>query len=90
MTDINLLKKLQDEYNEGQDFIRNRKLRQVNQLALLNNLNRGDQNIASTTLFSLFNRVHSSLYSDVLTVKFIPPEDSDYKKTETLNKLQVH
>lgn len=90
MQDLHLLRRLQDEYNEGQDFIRNRKLRQVNQLALLNNLNRGDQNIASTTLFSLFNRVHSSLYSDVLTVKFIPPEDSDYKKTEVLNKLQVN
>lgn len=79
---------LQDQYQEGADFLRPRKQRQVRQLVLFNNLQRGDENIASTTMFSLFNRVHSSLYSDVLTVKFIPPEDSDYKKTEVLNKLQ--
>jgi len=79
---------LNDFYREGFDFISLRKTRQVSQLNLFNNLQRGDENIASTTLFSLFNRVHSSLYSDVITVKFIPPEDSDYKKTEVLNKLQ--
>jgi hypothetical protein len=82
------VKNLADYYAEGQDFLRPRKERQVRQLVLLNNLQRGDQNIASTTLFSLFNRLHSSLYSDVLTVKFIPTEDSDYKKVELLNKLQ--
>ena len=84
----NELRQLRDQYSEGYDFLSARKIRQVAQLGLMNNLQRGDQNISSTTLFSLFNRVHSSLYSDVITVKFIPPEDSDNKKTETLNKLQ--
>lgn len=85
-----LLKTLESQYNEGQDFLRSRKTRQVKQLALMNNLQRGDEKIASTMLPSLFNRVHSSLYSDVPTVRFVPPDDTDFKKTEALNKLQVN
>lgn len=83
-----ILKQIQDYYTEGSNFLRSRKQRQVKQLILFNNLQRGDQNIASTTLFSLFNRVHSTLYSDVITVKFISTETADYRKTEVLNKLQ--
>ena len=84
------IKELQDDYLEGQSFLRSRKERQVSQLVLFNNLQRGEQNIASTTLFSLFNRVHSSLYSDVMTIKFLPTADSDNQKVEVLDKLQKH
>ena len=81
---------LRDQFEEGRDFLQQRKQRQVSQLNLFNNLQRGDENISSTSLFSLFNRIHSGLYSDVISVRFIPPEDTDYKKTEALNKLQIN
>jgi hypothetical protein len=83
----NLLNRVMTEYNEGQDYLRSKKLKQVQQLILYNNLMRDDQSISSSMLPSFFNRVFSNLYSDVLQTTFMPTEDSDYKKTETLNKL---
>ena len=83
----NLLNRVMTEYNEGQDFLRSKKLKQVQQLILYNNLMRDEQSISSSMLPSFFNRVFSNLYSDVLQTTFMPTEDSDYKKTETLNKL---
>jgi len=83
----NLLNRVMMEYNEGQDALRSKKLKQVDQLVLLNNLQRDEQSIGSTMLLSFFNRVFSNLYSDVLQTIFMPTEDSDYKRTETLNKL---
>jgi hypothetical protein len=82
-----LCNRVQTEYEEGQNLLRAKKLKQVQQLILFNNLMRDEQTIASTMLPSFFNRVFSNLYSDVLQTTFMPAEDSDYKKTETLNKL---
>lgn len=83
-----LLTQVQMEYNEGQDYLRDKKLRQVQQLVLLNNLARNEQTIAATTLFTFFNRVFSNLYSDVLQLRYYPSEDSDFRKIEVLSKLQ--
>jgi hypothetical protein len=84
----NILNRVMTEYNEGQDYLRAKKLKWVQQLILMNNLARDEQSISSSMLPSFFNRVFSNLYSDVLQTTFMPAEDSDYKKTETLNKLQ--
>lgn len=80
----------QDEYEEGQNFLRQKKLRQVNQLILMNNLKRGDQNISSTTLFNYFTKIFGNLYDDSIGVRFIGSEDSDHKRTELLNKLALN
>lgn len=61
-------------YQESFNFLQARKKRQVLQLVLMNNLNRGDMNIASTLLITLFNRVMSSLYDDKMQVKFLPSQ----------------
>lgn len=76
------------EYEEGQNFLRTKKLRQVRQLILMNNLRRGDQNISTTMLFSYFNRVFSNLYSDKNTITFLGSDDSEYRTVEMLRKLQ--
>ena len=65
---------IRSKYEESFEFLQQRKRRQVQQLALLNNLNRGDQNIASTLLVTLFNRIMSSLYDDKMQVKFLPSQ----------------
>lgn len=83
-----LLNQIMQEYNEGQDYLRTKKLNDVGNLILFNNLQRGEQTIASTLLFSFFNRVFSNLYSDVLQAVFMPSEDSEYKKTEAISKIQ--
>lgn len=74
-------------YDESFQFLQERKRRQVSQLVLLNNLQRGDQNIASTLLLTLFNRLLSSLYDDKLQIKFIPCEEIDQKRINSLNML---
>src|SRR3990167_5365070 len=75
------------KYEESFQFLQTRKMRQVNQIALLNNLQRGDENIASTLLITLFNRIMSNLYDDKMQVKFVPSEELDQKKVNSLNIL---
>lgn len=82
-----LVNQIQDEYEEGQSFLRPKKQRWVRQLVLMNNLRRGDQNIASSSLFSYFYRVIANLYDDHPGADFIGSEDSDYKAMEALKKL---
>ena len=65
---------IRSRYEESFEFLQQRKRRQVSQLVLLNNLNRGDQNIASTLLITLFNRIMSSLYDDKMQIKFLPSQ----------------
>ena len=65
---------IKSKYDESFSFLQARKRRQVQQLVLLNNLQRGDQNIASTLLITLFNRILSALYKDKMQVKFLPSQ----------------
>lgn len=75
------------KYNEAFYFLQPRKKRQANQIALLNNLQRGDENIASTLLITLFNRVMSSLYDDKIQIKFVPNEEIEQKQINSINLL---
>ncbi len=74
-------------YAESQQFLQPRKQRQVRQLVLLNNLQRGDQNIASTLLITLFNRVLSNLYDDKLQIKFLPSQGITQNQINSYNIL---
>lgn len=78
---------IEQSYNESFYFLNERKIRQVNQLVLLNNLNRGDQNIASTLLLTLFNRMVSSTYDDKLQVKFLPSQGINQEQLNAYNIL---
>jgi len=81
------LKNFYSRYDESFQFGQTRKRRQVAQIVLLNNLQRGDENIASTLLITLFNRILSNLYDDKMQVKFVPSEEIDQKKVQSLNIL---
>ena len=81
------LKEIESNYIESFQFLRERKRRQVNQLILLNNLQRGDENIASTLLLTLFNRILSNLYDDKLQVKFLPTQGITQDQLNSYNKL---
>lgn len=83
-----IAQQIAEEYSEGQNVLSSKKLRQVKQLVLMNNLRRGEQNIASTTLLTFFYRVFANLYDDHIGIKLGASEDSDYKRTEVLSKLQ--
>lgn len=74
-------------YQESFQFLQARKRRQVAQLVLLNNLNRGDQNIASTLILTLFTRTLSSLYDDKIQVKFLPSQGILQEQLNSYNTL---
>lgn len=77
------------EYEEGRSYLEPRKTRWTRQLIMMNNLQRGEQYIASTTLQSFFNRVFSSLYSNTMSQKFVPGNDAEIKTTQNLNTLAI-
>lgn len=78
---------IHSKYEESFEFLQARKRRQVSQLVLLNNLNRGDQNIASTLLLTLFNRTLSALYDDKMQVKFLPSQGIMQEQLNSYNLL---
>lgn len=80
-------KDIYSKYMESFYFLQPRKRRQAQQIVLLNNLQRGDEKIASTLLLTLFNRIMSNLYDDKMQVKFVPSEEMDNKKVASLNIL---
>lgn len=81
------LKYAQDCYIESFNFLQARKQRQVRQLILLNNLQRGDMNIASTLLLTLFNRTLSTNYDDKQQVKFLPSQGINQQQLNSYNVL---
>jgi len=56
-------------------------------LVLLSNLQRGDQNIASTLLLTLLNRTMASLYDDKMQIKFLPTQSLDQNQINSYNLL---
>ncbi len=78
---------IKSKYQESFEFLQQRKQRWVAQLVLLNNLQRGDMNIASTLLITLFNRVLSSMYDDKIQVKFLPSQGIMQEQINAFNSL---
>ncbi len=82
-----MLGMIERNYMEAFNFLLPRKRRQVNQLVLLNNLQRGDENIASTLLLTLFNRLLANLYDDKVQVKFLPSQGIMQEQLNAYNIL---
>ncbi len=78
---------IQTKYTESFNFLQQRKKRQANQLKLLSNLQRGDQNISSTLMLSLFDRIMSSTYDDKIQVKFLPSQGINQDQINSYNIL---
>lgn len=80
-------KDIYSKYMESFYFLQPRKRRQASQIALMNNLQRGDENISSTLLLTLFNRIMSNMYDDKMQIKFVPNEELEQKQVASLNIL---
>lgn len=78
---------IQTYYQESFEFLQARKKRQASQLVLLSNLRRGEQNIASTLMLTLFDRVMSSVYDDKIQVKFLPAQGILQEQINAYNLL---
>lgn len=83
-------KDIYSKYMESFYFLQPRKRRQANQIVLLNNLQRGDENIASTLLLTLFQRILSNMYDDKMQIKFVPNEEIEQKQVQSLNILALN
>lgn len=86
-TNNSLLGQIEANYLESWQFLLSRKRRQVAQLVLLNNQQKGDQTIASTLLITLFNRVLASVYDDKMQVKFLPSQGILQEQLNSFNML---
>lgn len=84
---MNTLGDIQTKYQEAFNFLQTRKKRQVAQLVLLSNLRRGDQNISSTLIVTLFNRIMSAIYDDKMQVKFLPSQGIMQEQINSYNTL---
>jgi len=78
---------IQNYYQESFNFLQARKKRQAAQLVLLSNLRRGDQNISSTLMLSLFDRIMSSTYDDKMQIKFLPSQGITQQQINSYNIL---
>lgn len=79
--------RIQSSYQESFEFLQARKKRQAAQLVLLSNLRRGEQNIASTLMLTLFDRVMSGIYDDKMQVKFLPSQGITQNQINAYNSL---
>lgn len=87
MSDATMLAQIQSHYEESQQFLWNRKQRQVSQLILLNNLQKGPESIASTLLVTLFLRTLAAHYDDKQQVKFVPGQEMSNRTVMEMNIL---
>lgn len=78
---------IQTYYQESFEFLQARKKRQSNQLVLLSNLRRGDANISSTLMLTLFDRIMAGLYDDKAQVKFLPSQGITQNQINAYNVL---
>lgn len=72
-------------YQESFNFLQARKKRQAGQLVLLSNLRRGDANISSTLMLTLFDRIMAGVYDDKIQVKFIPSQGINQDQINAYN-----
>lgn len=81
--------KIQTFYQESFEFLQERKRRQASQLVLLSNLRRGDANISSTLMLTLFDRVMAGIYDDKMQVKFLPSQGINQNQINAYNTLAM-
>lgn len=79
--------KIQTYYQESFNFLQARKKRQAAQLVLFSNLRRGEANIASTLMLTLFDRIMSGVYDDKIQVKFLPSQGINQDQIDAYNIL---
>lgn len=78
---------IRTKYQESFNFLQLRKKRQAEQLKLLSNLRRGEQNISSTLMLTLFDRIMSSTYDDKIQIKFLPAQGITQNQINSYNIL---
>ncbi len=79
--------KIQSKYEESFQYLQQRKTRQSQQLVLLSNLRRGEQNISSTLMITLFDRIMAGIYDDKMQIKFLPSQGITQDQINSYNVL---
>lgn len=80
-----LVKQIATEYNQGWWFIKPKWDEWALRLKLYNNQKRDKEAVGDNTLFTIFQTVMASLYSDTLIAAFVPRESGDEETAENLD-----
>ena len=80
---------IQTYYQESFEFLQARKKRQANQLVLLSNMRRGEANISSTLMLTLFDRAMAGMYDNKMQVKFLPSQGITQNQLNAYNSLAL-
>lgn len=80
-----LIKQVKTEYKQGYDFILPKWQEWALRLKLYNNQKRDKNAVGDTMLFTIFQTVLASLYSDTLIASFTPRENGDDEAAENLD-----
>ena len=81
------IEQIESKYNESFQYLQQRKTRQSQQLVLLSNMRRGEQNISSTLMLTLFDRILAGVYDDKIQIKFLPSQGISQNQINSYNAL---
>ena len=82
-----ILAQVQKEYGVCYNFMRPKITEWLLRLTVYNNQKRDKKKIGDPLLFTVFQTLLASLYTDQLNVKFLPREQGDIETAENLNAL---
>lgn len=80
-----LIEQVETEYQQAWDYIKPKWDEWALRLKLYNNQKRDKEAVGDNTLFTIFQTVLASLYSDQLTASFTPRESGDEETAENLD-----
>jgi hypothetical protein len=82
-----IIGQIQSEYKIAYDFLRPKLNEWLVRLSLYNNQKRDADKVGDPLLFTTFQTLLASLYDDELAVEFLPREEGDIERAESLNSL---
>src|SRR5258708_16906923 len=82
-----LLSQIKQEYNYAFQYINPKRIQNLDRMRLYSNQTRDKALVGDTTVFTIFNTVHSKLYDDKLNATFLPGHPDDTYKVDFLNPI---
>ncbi|HZS47237.1 MAG TPA: hypothetical protein VFC63_19340 [Blastocatellia bacterium] len=80
-----LLSQIKVEYNYAFQYINPKRIQNLDRMRLYSNQTRDKSLVGDTTVFTIFNTVHSKLYDDKLMARLEPGHPDDTYKIDFLN-----
>ena len=82
-----LLSQIKVDYNYCFQYFNPKRIQNLDRIRLYSNQTRDKELVGDTTLFTIFNTVHSKLYGDELSSVFAPGHPDDVDKCDSLSPV---